>query len=124
MALIQTIDRSLFVAAFERYNRVGAAGNFSYSALYILFDYLEGLSEDIGEDIKLDVITLCCDYEEVSLEDFANEYKACNLTDFDGNPLSLENDEEEIMDRIKDYLYNNTSFVGFTDCETVVFAVF
>jgi len=124
MAIIETIDRSLFIAAFERYARVGACGNFSYSAVHMLFDYLDDLSEDTGENIELDVIALCCEYNEVYLSDFASEYENCDLTDDDGNPLTLENDEDTMRRRIQEYLEENTSFVRFTDCDTVVFAVF
>ena len=48
--------------------------NFSYSGLGALFGYLEELSEDIGEDIEMDVIAICCDYSEYeSLLDFNQE---------------------------------------------------
>ena len=48
--------------------------NFSYSGLGALFEYLEELSEDIGEDIDLDVIGICCDFTEYeSLLDFNQE---------------------------------------------------
>ena len=38
--------------------------NFSYEGLAVLFDYLEQLEQDTGEEIELDVITLCCEYTE------------------------------------------------------------
>ena len=48
--------------------------NFSYSGLGALFEYLEELSEDIGEDIEVDVIGICCGFTEYkSLEDFNKE---------------------------------------------------
>ena len=55
--------------------------NFSYSGLGALFGYLEELSEDIGEDIEMDVIAICCDYSEYeSLLDFNQEYyELCEL---------------------------------------------
>ena len=49
--------------------------NFSYSGLGALFEYLEELSDDIGEDIEVDVIAICCDFTEyASLLDFNQEY--------------------------------------------------
>lgn len=38
--------------------------NFTYEGKRALYDYLEALSEDIGEDIELDTIALCCEYSE------------------------------------------------------------
>ena len=49
--------------------------NFSYSGLGALFEYLEDLSEDIGEDMEVDVIGICCEFTEYeSLADFNQEY--------------------------------------------------
>lgn len=38
--------------------------NFSYAGLGALYDYLNDLSEDIGDDIEFDPIAICCDYTE------------------------------------------------------------
>jgi len=49
--------------------------NFSYEGKKALFDYLEDLSENIGEDIELDPIALCCEYSEYDdLEDLQSNY--------------------------------------------------
>lgn len=48
--------------------------NFSYAGLYELFDYLEDLSDDIGEDIEFDAIAICCDYSEMSIGEAIAEY--------------------------------------------------
>jgi len=42
----------------------GRNDNFSYEGKRALFDYLEQYSEDTGEDIGLDIIALCCEYQE------------------------------------------------------------
>ena len=39
-------------------------GNFTYAGKRALFDYLEGLEEDTGEEIVLDTVALCCEYSE------------------------------------------------------------
>ena len=59
--IIETITTSSFVDAFRA---AGRQDQFSYSGLRALYDYLEGLSDDLGEPIALDVIALCCDYSE------------------------------------------------------------
>jgi len=48
--------------------------NFSYQGLGAMFEYLEDLSDDIGEEIELDVIAICCDFCEYSLDEIISEY--------------------------------------------------
>jgi hypothetical protein len=63
--------------------------NFSYEGKRALFDYLEQLSEDTGEDIELDTIALCCDYLEYeNLKEYNKDYNTDNPFD------SLEEVEE------------------------------
>lgn len=70
--IVQTIGESEFIRAFENYNRMD---NFSHAGLRALFEYLEELSDDIGQPIELDVIALCCDYTEYSdIEEFRENY--------------------------------------------------
>jgi hypothetical protein len=65
----QSINEYQFINAFSD------TSNFSYAGLSALYDYLEQLEDDIGEEIELDVIALCCEYEEYdSLEDFQADY--------------------------------------------------
>ena len=50
-------------------------GNFSYDGIRALFEYLEDLSEGMGEPIELDIIALCCDYAEYgTARDAIGEY--------------------------------------------------
>ena len=69
--IIDRINEYSFRRAFEQLR----PNNFSYDGLTALYEYLEQLSEDIGEDIELDVIAICCDYSEYeNLKDFQNQY--------------------------------------------------
>lgn len=80
-----TINSFDFIKAFEDYGR---ENQFSREALFALFDYFEELEQDIGEDIELDVIGICCDYTEYeSLEEFKEQYN----DDYD----SIEDIEDE-----------------------------
>ena len=55
--------------------------NFSYEGKRALFDYLEGLSDEIG-NIELDPIALCCEYTEYeSFAEFKEQYP--NIEDFE-----------------------------------------
>jgi hypothetical protein len=56
-----------FQDAFSDMNR---EGNFTYEALKELYDYYD----NIGEDVELDVIAICCDWTELSEEEIRKEY--------------------------------------------------
>lgn len=38
--------------------------NFSYEGKRALFDYLESVEDDMGSEIELDTVALCCEYTE------------------------------------------------------------
>ena len=67
----QTINFYGFERAFQN---CGRADNFSYEAKKAIFDYLESLEEDTGEEIELDVIAICCDFNESTLQEINNDY--------------------------------------------------
>ena len=96
-----TVSIHDFREAFRAYKR----DNFSYEGLAVLFDYLEELEADTGEELELDVIALCCDYSESATEDIAREYSI---------DLSECEDGDEKRDAVRDYLSDNTSVCGET----------
>jgi len=68
----QSINEYQFRDAFHK---MGRGEQFSYDGLKALYDYLEQLEDEIGEEIELDVIALCCEYSEYAcLEDFQKDY--------------------------------------------------
>lgn len=70
--IYQTLDFNGFKNAFDRY---GISAQFSNTGLQLLFDYIEDLSNDMGKGMELDVIGLCCQYAEYTLEEFLKYYK-------------------------------------------------
>ena len=95
----QTINLSDFRDAFRNMDR---KENFSYEGLELLFD----MFEEVDPEMELDVIAICCDFNEDSWGAIADNY-------------SIEFDDEEITDEEKenlviDYLQENTLFVGKT----------
>ena len=117
MALVMTIDTAYELQTeFNRYDR---SDNFTPAGIRVLFDYLEEISEGSGEDIKLDIVGLCCEYSEDTFEDIAANYRI-DLTDRYGETIG---DEEEIKRIVLEYLNNNTAVCGVTDT-TAVYAVF
>lgn len=58
---------------FEEYGRGNQFSNLGFRALY---NYLDGLSDEIGQDIHIDVIALCCDFTEYeSLDELYDNYQ-------------------------------------------------
>jgi hypothetical protein len=97
-----TVSRYDFERAFFD---AGRKEQFSYEAMGLLFDYFEQYEQDTGEEIELDVIAICCEYSEDTLEDIANNY-------WDRD--SVPDDEDELRDQVREYLEANTSIVGET----------
>ena len=69
--MYQSINFHRFQAAFQDMDR---SCNFGYEALKALFNYLEQLEDDLGEQIELDVIALCCEYREIEDDEEAYEH--------------------------------------------------
>ena len=68
----QSVNMYQFERAFINMDR---GDQFSRDGLKALFEYLEELENDIGEEINLDVIAFCCDYVEYdTLKDFQADY--------------------------------------------------
>lgn len=71
------MKQTVYLATFcEAFQRAGRADQFSREAQRVLFEYLEGLEEDCGTEFELDVIALCCDYEEIDKPNDAAEAAA------------------------------------------------
>lgn len=73
----QTVNFGDFSDAFRDMDRME---NFSPEGLQALFNYIEEYEEDTGAEIELDVIALCCEYEEFeNLEEFNSAHgKNCS----------------------------------------------
>lgn len=80
--------------------------NFSVNGAYALFEYLDELSEDMGENIEFDPIAWCVEFTEYEdFEDFWGQH---------GNGEQfIEGEELAIDDNIRLYLDNNTSWREF-----------
>ena len=87
----------------EAFRTCGRDEQFSDEGLEVLFDYLEQYEEDTGEELELDVVALCCDYYEDTVESIAANY-SIDLTECE--------DEEEQAEAVRAYLDDNGAFVG------------
>jgi hypothetical protein len=105
----QSINCSAFIDAFHAYDRYD---QFGYDALEVLFDYLEQLEEDCGEELELDVIALCCEYSVDSPDDIAEQYSI---------DLSECEDDQDKLDTVTEWLSDNTSVCGTTANGAIVY---
>lgn len=109
MAIIQTINSvSDFRRAFFAHER---QDQFSYAALAEIFEYLD----ECVDNIELDVIGICCEFAECTIEEFILEY---------GVDVSDCYDEKEHSEAVEDYLQNNGGWYAWVDDETIVFQQF
>lgn len=107
--IIEEYDESLFISRFEDYKRVVTSenlnGNFSYRGLRALFEYLDE-AYDEENPLKLDVISLCCDYSEYkNLEEYLNDYR---------QPTKQEDEtDEDFKERVEMELSEQTTLIKF-----------
>ena len=95
-----TVDFSDFREAFRTYGR---ADSYTREGLELLFYYLEELESDTGTEMELDVVAICCDYDENHWEDVAANYSV-DLSDCE--------DEDDKIEAVREYLSDNTMLVG------------
>jgi len=93
----ETVTSYRFRDAFKKSDTY--KNNFSYEGLHALFEYFEELEDDIGEEIELDVVAICCGYTEYdSLEDFNADYSS------DDKVYTMDDIKEEtVVIEIPDY---------------------
>lgn len=98
----QSVNFNDFIDAFKRFDRYDA---FGYEALRVIFDYLEEYEDETGQEIELDVIAICCDYNVQHYSDVARDYDI----DIEGM------DEDEAKQHVMNYLCDNTTVLGETE---------
>ena len=75
-----TITEYQFTDWFQKHR----PNNFSYDGTKALFDYLEELELDLGEEIEFDPIAFCCAYTEYdNLKECLKEYDNLEIETID-----------------------------------------
>ena len=97
MAIINTINSGAELhAEFNKWEY--RKDQFSSAALYALYEYLDELSNDIGEDIELDVVGICCEFAEYKDIDAVKEdYEVEDLSDLQDKTTVIEFDSGLII---------------------------
>jgi predicted ArsR family transcriptional regulator len=107
----QTINLYDFRRAFESIR----PDNFSYEGLEVLFDSFEQLEQDTGNDMELDVIGVCCEFQESTVDEVIDGYM---------DQMSDAVSDEDKTEIVTEYLHDNTFFVGETSTGKLLFQSF
>jgi hypothetical protein len=109
--MIQTVNNSEFHNAFNRMDR---GNQFSYEALNLIYEYFESIESVTGEQIELDVISICCAYTESSVEQIIRDY-SIDCDDIE---------DDEIDAHVLSYLEDHTTVIGQTSDLSIVYEQF
>ena len=101
----ETVTQSRFLEAFKQVR----PNQFSRPALIALFDYLDQLEQDLGEEQELDVIAICCDWTEYADPVEAAEAYAWEAPEI---PEGEERDDTSYRKALE-YLQDNTHVIDF-----------
>jgi len=111
--MIQTITVSNFRTAFHN---MGRKDNFSYEGLELIFDYITEYEDSTGEQQELDVIGICCEWNESTPAEIIDQY------DTDINTEGME--EDEIAAAVFEWLNDETIVAGTTSAGDLVYIQF
>jgi len=89
----QTINFYQFRDAFMNLR----PNNFSYEGLTVLWEYFEQYEESTSTEIELDVIAICCDYTESTIEEVLNNYGLNSLEELEEQTIVIPVNEDEII---------------------------
>lgn len=89
-----TISKSHFVQLFDDYNR---GDNFSVEGREKLFDYFEEYEESTGEQIEIDIIGICCEYNEDSIKNILENYDLESIEELSDHTQVIPIDDENVI---------------------------
>ena len=90
----QNITKSMFIDAFRD---CGREDDFSYEAKSALYDYIIEYEESCDIETELDVIGLCCEYVEDSIDNVLENYSLESLDELQDNTEVIWNDGENVL---------------------------
>jgi len=80
---------------------------FTYTWASALIDYLDDLSDDIGENIEFDQVAIRCDYSEYTKDEILREYTYL----IDSYIEDYEGDKDDEFEAILEELRGNTTLL-------------
>ena len=109
MALIQTVNPS---DLYHLACKMARGDNFGYKGWRKIGDYLESLSNNLGENIEIDIIAICCEYSMAESADEAYmQHDHLHGVDLPEEEAWEEMEEEEKLGIIEEFLQNRSSVV-------------
>lgn len=88
---------SVNLSSFRDNFRQVRPNNFSYKGLECLYEYLTQLEVETGQEIELDVIAICCDFTESTIEEVLNDYNLESIEDLELNTTVIYVDEDTVI---------------------------
>lgn len=117
--LVTTIDNGYQLE--QLFRECGRENYFSYEGFNALYDYLDEYSDEVGEDFKVDVIALCCDFTEYSgWEELYDNY-SYSYNNESKTFEELEEDNE--LDDFKEWIQDRTTVIEVTDYKNNVVGI-
>lgn len=99
----------------------GRENYFSDEGFNALYDYLDEYSNEVGEDFKVDVIGICCDFTEYTgWKKLYNDYSY-----FYNNKSETfeELEENDDLDNFKEWVQDKTTVIEATDYKNNVVGI-
>lgn len=123
--MYQRITKHNFIESFRdmgRLNDGDGEGNFTPLACVALFDHFQELEDGMNEKIELDVIAICCDFEEHNgIEQAGIEY----MTDSELADLVDDcDDDDEANERVFDWFQERTIVLEVPGTDRIVIQSF
>ena len=107
----QTINFSQFCDAFRAHDR---QDQFSYEGKRVLFESLQDYEDSTGEQIELDVIALCCEFDEYTADELVDLYN-----------IDLEGvNSDNVQQAVEEFIQDRTFLCGITSTGNIVFQSF
>jgi len=96
-----TVTESMFK---DHFKACGRGDQFSYAALGSLFEYYDEMESDMGEEMELDPVAICCDWSEYATASEA----AREMSDWEPDPDAEDGDNETAA---LEHLRDNTTVI-------------
>jgi hypothetical protein len=91
MTIVKTVTQSDFQDALK-------GEGFSYDGTKALYDYIDALSDDLGEPYEFDAVAIRCDWMEyTSLTEAYHEYKPTDLDAEENTMLEYFEDNTQLI---------------------------
>jgi len=103
----ETVNESRFLDVFRQVR----PNQFSRNALVVLFEHLEELERDLGEETEFDPIALCCDWTE-----YKDAIEAAEAYGWEAPDVAEGEERDDTSERKAwEWLADNTQVIGFED---------